>query len=72
MYLVSDALFDGRRLRVFSRPDKLTDNAFVQSFDGRLRDACLNSTDSSVAGGGTDQDRGLAAGRWRKSSSHGA
>ena len=27
----------------FSRPGKPTDNAFVESFNGRLRDKCLNS-----------------------------
>lgn len=27
----------------FSRPGKLTDNAFVESFNGRLRDECLNA-----------------------------
>ena len=27
----------------FSRPGKPTDNAFVESLNGRLRDACLNS-----------------------------
>ena len=27
----------------FSRPGKPTDNAFVESFDGRLRDECLNA-----------------------------
>lgn len=27
----------------FSRPGKPTDNAFVESFDGRLRDECLNT-----------------------------
>ena len=27
----------------FSRPGKPTDNAFVESFNGRLRDECLNS-----------------------------
>ena len=26
-----------------SRPGKPTDNAFVESFDGRLRDGCLNT-----------------------------
>ena len=28
----------------FSRPGKPTDNAFVESFNGRLRDECLNET----------------------------
>jgi putative transposase len=27
----------------FSRPSKPTDNAFVESFNGRLRDECLNT-----------------------------
>jgi len=27
----------------FYRPDKPTDNAFVESFNGRLRDECLNA-----------------------------
>ena len=27
----------------FSRPGKPTDNAFVESFNGRLRDECLNA-----------------------------
>ena len=27
----------------FNRPGKPTDNAFVESFDGRLRDECLNT-----------------------------
>lgn len=27
----------------FSRPNKLTDNAYTDSFNGRLRDECLNS-----------------------------
>ena len=26
----------------FSRPGKPTDNAFIESFNGRLRDECLN------------------------------
>ena len=84
MDFVSDALFDGRRLRAltvvdaftrealaievdqgikgeqvvavvgrwayengvtldFSRPGKPTDNALVESFNGRLRDECLNA-----------------------------
>ena len=30
----------------FSRPGKPTDNAFVESFNGRLRDECLNATGS--------------------------
>jgi putative transposase len=29
--------------RDFSRPGKPTDNAFIESFDGRLRDECLNT-----------------------------
>jgi putative transposase len=32
-----------RRGTDFSRPGKPTDNAFVESFNGRLRDACLNA-----------------------------
>ena len=28
----------------FSRPGKPTDNALVESFNGRLRDECLNET----------------------------
>ena len=85
MDFISDALFDGRRLRAltlldavavvrgvprsirvdngpefvsnafdrwaherdvvldFSRPGKPTDNAFVESFNGRLREECLNA-----------------------------
>ena len=56
MDFVSDALFDGRRIRStsglicirsrsldFSRPGKPTDNALVESFNGRLRDECLNT-----------------------------
>jgi putative transposase len=27
----------------FSRPGKLTDNAFVEAFNGRLRAECLNA-----------------------------
>ena len=27
----------------FSRPGKPTDNAFIESFNGRLRDECLNA-----------------------------
>ena len=27
----------------FSRPGKPTDNAFIESFNGRLRDECLNT-----------------------------
>jgi len=27
----------------FSRPGKPTDNAFVESFNGRFRDECLNA-----------------------------
>jgi len=27
----------------FSRPGKPTDNAYVESFNGRLRDGCLNA-----------------------------
>jgi len=27
----------------FSRPGKPTDNAFIESFNGRFRDECLNS-----------------------------
>jgi putative transposase len=28
----------------FSRPGKPTDNAFVESFNGRLRDECMNAS----------------------------
>jgi putative transposase len=28
---------------VFSRPGKPVDNAFIESFNGRLRDECLNA-----------------------------
>jgi putative transposase len=31
-----------RRQVDFSRPDKPTDNAFVESFNGTFRDECLN------------------------------
>jgi putative transposase len=34
-------LLNGVRLD-FSRPGKPTDNAFIESFNGRLRDECLN------------------------------
>lgn len=44
----------------FSRPGKPTDNAFVESFNGRLRDECLNTHWFPVAGGRPGQDRGLA------------
>jgi putative transposase len=30
-------------LRTIPRPSKSTDNAFVESFNGRLRDECLNA-----------------------------
>ena len=35
------ASFNGVKLD-FSRPEKPTDNAFIESFNGRLRDECLN------------------------------
>jgi putative transposase len=35
------AYFNGVKLD-FSRPGKPTDNAFIESFNGRLRDECLN------------------------------
>jgi len=48
---VSDTLSDGRRFRIlcqhgvrleFIRPGKPTDNGYIESFNGRLRDECLN------------------------------
>jgi hypothetical protein len=38
MDFVSDALFDGRHLRALTVVD-----AFVESFNGRLRDECLSA-----------------------------
>jgi putative transposase len=35
------AYFNGVKL-AFSRPGKPTDNALIESFNGRLRDGCLN------------------------------
>ena len=54
----------------FSRPGKPTDNAFVESFNGRLRDECLNTHWFPVAGRRPGQDRGLAARLQREPSSH--
>jgi putative transposase len=41
----------------FSRPGKPTDNALVESFNGRLRDECLNTNWFLSL---DDQDRSLA------------
>ena len=39
-----DAVGDARRVELdFSRPGKPTDNARVESFNGRLRQECLNA-----------------------------
>jgi len=51
----------------FSRLGKPTDNAFVESFNGRLRDECLNTHSASamafaVFGRYPDQDRVVATG----------
>jgi len=46
----------------FSRPGKPTDNAFVESFNGRLRDAVLERTLVPVASRRAGQDRSLTAG----------
>ena len=35
----------------FSRPGKPTDNAFIESFNGRFRQECLNEELVSVLGG---------------------
>ena len=35
--------YDNKVKLDFSRPGKPTDNAFVESFNGRLRDECLNT-----------------------------
>ena len=48
MDIMSDQRFQGRRYRVltlvdnFSRPGKPTDNAFIESFNGKFRVECLN------------------------------
>ncbi|MBB2962661.1 transposase InsO family protein [Methylobacterium sp. R2-1] len=38
-----DPLLDADTQLDFSRPGKPTDNALVESFNGRLRDECLNA-----------------------------
>jgi hypothetical protein len=47
MWLISKALdrwaYENGVTLDFSRPGKPTDNAFVESFNGRLRDECLNT-----------------------------
>jgi putative transposase len=53
MDFVHDQLATGRKLRVltiqrgltldFSRPGKPTDNAFIEAFNSRFRDECLNA-----------------------------
>jgi putative transposase len=45
----------------FNRRGKPTDNAFVESFNGCLRDECLNTHWVPVARRCPSQDRGLAA-----------
>ncbi len=35
--------YDSRVTLDFSRPGKPTDNAFIESFNGSLRDECLNT-----------------------------
>jgi putative transposase len=45
----------------FSRPGRLTDNAFVASFNGRLRDEGVNIPLVPVVGGCQGQDRA-----WRR------
>jgi transposase InsO family protein len=42
-----------------SRPGKPTDNAFVESFNGRLRDECLNAH-WFLSLADAEQDRGVA------------
>lgn len=51
----------------FSRPGKPTDNAFVESFNGRLRAECLDTHSApamafAVFGRYPDQDRVIATG----------
>ena len=41
MDFVHDELFDGKKIR--SRPGKPTDNAFIESLNGKFRAACLNA-----------------------------
>ena len=36
--------YDNRVTLDFSRPGKPTDNAFIESFNGSLRDECLNTS----------------------------
>jgi putative transposase len=47
----------------FPRPGKLTDNGLVESFNGRLRDECLDTPLIFVARGLQAQDRGPETGR---------
>ena len=46
----------------FSRRGKPTDNAAIESFNGRFREECLNVHWFAVAGGRAAEDRGVAAG----------
>jgi transposase InsO family protein len=43
----------------FIDPDKPAQNAYIESFNGKFRDECLNQAGSGTAGGSKD-DRGLA------------
>jgi putative transposase len=55
----------------FSRPGEPTDNAFVESFNGRLRDECLNTRwFLSLADASQGQDRGVATALQREPCSH--
>ena len=45
----------------FSRPGKPTDNAFVESFNGRLRDECLNAHWFLSLADAKSKNRGVAA-----------
>jgi len=54
----------------FSRPGKPTDNAFIESFNGRLRDECLNAHWFLSLADARAKNRGLATGLQREPSSH--
>lgn len=56
----------------FSRRGKPTDNAAIESFNGRFRDECLNVHWFESLGGREQQDRGVATGLQCESSSSGS
>jgi transposase InsO family protein len=62
MVVLRNISYENKVTLDFSRPGKLTDNAYIESFNGSLRDECLNVNWFLSPGGRQGESRGLAAG----------